>query len=396
MSLVENLTTKAEGLSNREYSIYTGFENLEKYPPGRPTSINCVATLELMKSAFVSYSMTGRPITFASNDEMDIMNLGFAHIKNIQKFTCVIDEPLVIQTAFNYFKRNSNDVLFLLMSQTNFNASMAGLIWEKIVVNFLRKKLFESNTALSESGMFLVKVKTGKKEAIRNYNYLPEDFERPPQLLPYGDNCMGRIAVESTTADNYLEWLRAVAEWEKTGNVPKGFCPICYPPNMAGPDISIAFFFPRAEDDIQLDEAEDDMQLDEERKSYILNVQVKLRKKAMIKESFRTVEPNRMFIDKNGKSNPPKANATLNKIYKDQGWFDRNMKMIVVYPCNPQRKGQYQQTSGASRRKSIIPRVIIDMENASTLFPDDCQEWIQEYKKKIPDDWDCSDIEDEK
>jgi hypothetical protein len=185
-----------------------------------------------------------------------------------------------------------------------------------------------------------------------------------PQLLPCGDKCVGQIAVESTTADNYLEWLRAVAEWEKTGNVPKEFCPICYPPNMAGPDISIAFFFPRAEDD---------MQLDEERKSYILNVQVKLRKKAVIKQSFRTVEPNLMFIDKNGKSNPPKANSTLKKIYEDQGWFDRNMKMIVVYPCNPQRKGQYQQTPGASRRKGKIPRVIIDMENASTLFPDDCQ-----------------------
>ncbi|CAG8560721.1 7045_t:CDS:2 [Funneliformis mosseae] len=299
--------------------------------------------------------------------------------------------------------------------------SIVRLIWEKVVINFLCEKLFESNTALSESGIFLVKVKTGKKEAIRNYNYLSEDFERPPQLLPYGDNCMGRIAVESTTADNYFEWLKAVAEWKKTENAPNGFCPICYPPNMTEPDISIAFFFLRAEDD---------MQLNEERKSYILSVQVKLRKKAIIKESFtvcdemktdnrtaqaqsiqhlwnsgitnaaeirrstnisRTVEPNRMFINKNGKSNPPKANDTLNEIYKDQGWFDRNMKMIVVYPCNPQRKDQYQQTSDASRRKSIIPRVIIDMENASTLFPDDCQEWIQEYKKKIPDDWDCSD-----
>jgi hypothetical protein len=156
---------------------------LEKYPPGRPTSINSVATLELMKSAFVSYSMTGRPITFASNYEMDIMNLGFAHIKNIQKFTCVIDEPLVIQAAFNYFKEKPNDVWFRLMSQINFSASMGGLIWEKIVVNFLREKLFESNTALSESGMFLVKVKTRKKEEMIDYDYLPEDFERPPPAV---------------------------------------------------------------------------------------------------------------------------------------------------------------------------------------------------------------------
>ncbi|CAI2193549.1 6713_t:CDS:2, partial [Funneliformis geosporum] len=140
MSLIENLTTKAEGLSNREYNIYTGFENLKKYPSGRPTNINCVATLQLMKSAFVSYSMTERPIAFTSNNEIDVMNLGFVYIKSLQKkFKCVIDESLVIQTAFNNFKRNLNNVWFQLMSQTNFNASMSGLIWEKIVVNYLRK-----------------------------------------------------------------------------------------------------------------------------------------------------------------------------------------------------------------------------------------------------------------
>uniref|UniRef100_U9STA2 Uncharacterized protein n=2 Tax=Rhizophagus irregularis TaxID=588596 RepID=U9STA2_RHIID len=38
----------------------------------------------------------GRPITFTSTVEMDIMNLGFAHIKNIQQFSSIIDEPLVI------------------------------------------------------------------------------------------------------------------------------------------------------------------------------------------------------------------------------------------------------------------------------------------------------------
>ena len=49
---MENLTTKADYLVNKEYSIYTGFENLETHPPGRPTSINHIATLELMKTAF--------------------------------------------------------------------------------------------------------------------------------------------------------------------------------------------------------------------------------------------------------------------------------------------------------------------------------------------------------
>ena len=387
MSLVEDLTTKGEGLFNKEYSIYTGFEDLEKYPSGQSTNINHVSILELIKRAFVSYSMTGKPITFTSSDKMDIMNCGFAHIKNLQRFTGVIDEPLVIQTAFNYFKRDPNDVWFRLMSQTNFNASMPGLIWEKIVANFLREKLFESNTALSKSGMFQIKRKKSKRVETINYQYLPEDFERPPELLPYGDQCIGQMAVEFTTADNYLEWLREVAEWEKTGNVSQDFCPICYPPNTAGPDISIAFCFPKSEDDMSLDKEY------EERKSYILNVQVKLRKRAVIKQSFKTVDPRQMFKDKNGKSNPPKANGKLCEIYKKQDWFNRNMKMIVVYPCDSKRKSQYQKTPGASRRNQAIPRVIIDMENADTLFPEDCQKWVKKIKME---DWeDCSDIEDE-
>jgi hypothetical protein len=330
--------------------------------------------------------MTGNPITFTSSDEMDIMNLGFAHIKNLQKFTCVIDELLIIQTAFNYFKNNSNSMLFQLMLQTNFNASMSGLIWEKIVVNFLRKKLFESNTALSKSGIFQTKTKTSKQMDTINYNYLPEDFERLPKLLPNGNECIGQIAVECTMADNYLKWLEKVAEWKDTGNVSKDFCPICYPPNTAGPDILIAFYFPKLENDMLLDKEF------EERKSYILNVQVKLRKKAEMKGSFNTVEPKLMFIDKNGQSNPPKANDKLCKIYKNQDWFNHNIKMIVVYPCDPKRKSQYYKTPGASKRKRAIPRVIIDMENADVLFPEDCQEWIKELKLES---WDCSDIEDE-
>jgi len=67
--------------------------------------------------------------------------------------------------------------------------------------------------------------------------------------------------------------------------------------------------------------------------------------------------------------------------------------MIVVFPCSPKRKSQYQQTPGASTRKRKIPRVIIDTENASTLIPEACQEWIKELKEKTSEDWDCSDIE---
>jgi hypothetical protein len=392
--LVKNLTTSADSLLNKQYSVYTGFTDLEKHPPERPVYVKGIATLELMKRVIISYAMTGRPITFTSTDEMDIMNLGFAHIKNIQKYTSIIDEPIVIQAGFNFFEsrpREPNDIWFQLMSQVNFNATLPGFIWEKCVVNFLREKLFNSNMTLSGSKMFQTKVRKGKgKEEIINFRYLPSDFERSPQLLPYGDKCKSRIAVESTTADNYLKWLRAVAEWEKTGNVPKDFCPICYPPNTAGPDISIAFCFPVAENDMQLDEEH------EERKSYILNVQVKLRKMPMIKESFRTVEPTLMFKDKDGTPNPPGAYDKLYKIYKEQSWFERNIRMIVVFPCSPKRKSQYQQTLGASSRNRKIPRVIIDAENASILIPEACQEWIKEFKKKTPEDWDCSDIEVER
>ncbi|CAB5381611.1 unnamed protein product [Rhizophagus irregularis] len=119
------------------------------------------------------------------------------------------------------------------------------------------------------------------------------------------------------------------SKWEKTVKVPENFCPICIPPNTAGPDILVAFHFPIADEvplyedddikagcyDMLLDERDDmpldDMLLDEEdyneedRKSYILNVQAKLRKTYVLKQSFKTVEPDQMFTDKNYNSNPP-------------------------------------------------------------------------------------------
>ncbi|RIA82358.1 hypothetical protein C1645_788493 [Glomus cerebriforme] len=147
------------------------------------------------------------------------------------------------------------------------------------------------------------------------------------------------------------------------------------------------------QEDMLLDEEEDDDKR-KERKSYILNVQVKLRKRAVIKQSFNTVEPKKMFMNKNQKFNPLGDNIKLNKIYKEQDWYDRNIKMIVVYPCDSTKKREHQQTSGASKRKRAIPRVIIGTENASVLFPKDCQEWIREFKEKGPEDWDCSDIEE--
>ncbi|CAI2167089.1 1074_t:CDS:10 [Funneliformis geosporum] len=48
-NLINNLTTSADSLPNKEYRIYTGFADLEKYPSERPAYINSVATLELAK-----------------------------------------------------------------------------------------------------------------------------------------------------------------------------------------------------------------------------------------------------------------------------------------------------------------------------------------------------------
>src|SRR4051794_25047587 len=108
--------------------------------------------------------------------------------KKNYKFTSFIDEPLVVQAGFNYFEKKSNDMWFQLMSQVNCNAAMQGLIWGVFCKFFA--KLFEINTDLSESKMFIVK---GQKGKIIDYKYLPEDFERPLQLLPYGDKCVGHF-----------------------------------------------------------------------------------------------------------------------------------------------------------------------------------------------------------
>ena len=143
-----------------------------------PTLIGSVSVLESVKRAIVVYAMTGRPIMLTGTNELDSMSLGFAHVQITERFTSIIDEPLVIQAAFNFFEQNPNSLWLQLMTQVNFNASMLGFVWKKCVVNLLRQKLFESNTALSESGLFLMK--KGKQKVVK-YQYLPEDFERPPR-----------------------------------------------------------------------------------------------------------------------------------------------------------------------------------------------------------------------
>ena len=56
-----------------------------------------------------------------------------------------------------------------------------------------------------------------------NYQYLPNDFDNPPKLLPSGKNCAVVISVELSLPKEYIDWLHIVSLWEKTGKVPDGF-----------------------------------------------------------------------------------------------------------------------------------------------------------------------------
>ncbi|CAG8645784.1 5576_t:CDS:1, partial [Funneliformis mosseae] len=82
----------------------------------------------------------------------------------------------------------------------------------------------------------------------------------------------------STSADNYLKWLKAVVKWKKIRKVPKDFYLICYLSNMAESDILIVFHFSIVdkilldrEDYILLDKNEKDDEF-KKQKSYILNI----------------------------------------------------------------------------------------------------------------------------
>ncbi|CAG8514502.1 8227_t:CDS:2 [Funneliformis mosseae] len=108
-----------------------------------------------------------------------------------------------------------------------------------------------------------------------DHHYLPVDFENSPELLLSDKNC------------------------EKTRNISDGFCPICYSPNIAGPDISIAFFFLKGE----------------KKEAYILNTQVKLKNNVELKKACKTVDLNTMFTDKNSNLNPFQFYNELHEIY---------------------------------------------------------------------------------
>ncbi|PKK60956.1 hypothetical protein RhiirC2_761260, partial [Rhizophagus irregularis] len=116
----------------------------------------------------------------------------------------------------------------------------------------------------------------------------------------------------------------------------------------------IAFFFPKGE----------------KREAYILNTQVKLRNNVELKNACKTVDPDTMFTDKDSNPSPSQFHYELREIYKRQKWSNRNIQMIVAYPCNFnfKRKRDYQKTLGASIRVRKIPRLIIDGNNADSLI----------------------------
>ena len=363
---MDHLTTDYENPRNLRFGLYSGLVRLVHHPNERHSYIKHGSILELIKRAIIYYAMTGRGFVYDNTKEIDIMSVGFAHLET-RGLTGVIDEPIAIQAGINYFEKTNKDDMWLnLMSQVNFNASMPGIIWEKCVANFLHDNLFKSDTALSSH-----------KKLFPDNSYPPVEFNNSPVLLPSGKNRVGVKSVELSTPKEYIEWLRIVSSWEKTGNVSDGFCPICYPPNTAGPDISIAFFFPKGK----------------KRVAYILNVQVKLRNNVELKKACKTVNPETMFTDKNLKPGP--SHNELREIYKQQNWDTRNIQMIVAYPCNFKRKRDYQETPGASPRKRKIPRVIIDETNADILISRDRQEWVKNLKNEQGSlvDWECSDIE---
>ncbi|POG58411.1 hypothetical protein GLOIN_2v1790439 [Rhizophagus irregularis DAOM 181602=DAOM 197198] len=370
--LKDHLTTDYEDPQNPRFSLYSGLVRLVHHPNERHSYIDHESILELIKRAIIYYAMTGRRFLYKNTKEVDIMSIGFAHLET-RELTGIIDEPLAIQAGINYFINTKIDNMwFNVMSQVNFNASMPGLIWEKCVTNFLYDIIFKSNIPLSSHK---------KLFPDNSHRYLPVDFENSPELLPSGKNRVGVKSVELSAPEEYIGWLRIVSSWEKTGNVSDGFCPICYPPNTADPDISIAFFFPKGE----------------KREAYILNTQVKLRNNVELKNACKTVDPDTMFTDKDSNPSPSQFHYELREIYKRQKWSNRNIQMIVAYPCNFnfKRKRDYQKTLGASIRVRKIPRLIIDGNNADSLISNDCQHWVtvlkQEQGSKV--DWQCSDIE---
>ncbi|EXX50786.1 uncharacterized protein OCT59_027880 [Rhizophagus irregularis] len=277
--LKDHLTTDYKDPQNPRFSLYSGLVRLVHHPNEQHSYIDHESILELIKRAIIYYAMTGRRFLYKNTKEIDIMSIGFAHLKT-QELTGIIDEPLAIQAGFNYFINTKIDNMwFNVMSQVNFNASMPGFIWEKFIVS-----------------------------------------------------------------------------------------PICYPPNTVDSDISMAFFFPKGE----------------KREAYILNTQVKLRNNVELKKACKTVNLDTMFTDKDLNSNSSQFHYKLCEIYKQQKWSNRNIQMIVAYPCNFnfKRKRDYQKTPDALKRIHKIPRLIIDENNADSLISNDCQHWVTVLKQE--------------
>ncbi|CAG8481843.1 3838_t:CDS:2 [Ambispora gerdemannii] len=174
------------------------------------------------------------------------------------------------------------------------------------------------------------------EKLLPTHSYLQEDFEQPLQLLPYGKECVGQISAEITTSGDYVE-----------SNGTKSL----YPKHSG---------------------------------------QVKIEGEP--KKACKTVDTDQMFTDKDSIPLDEKVHFELREIYTKQYWYDRNLPMVVTYPCKLSRKRKFQETHGVSKRKCIIPKVIIDKENASALLNYECQKCIKGLKQhQQVFDWDGSD-----
>jgi len=127
------------------------------------------------------------------------------------------------------------------------------------------------------------------------------------------------MAIECENWRDYIQWFEGIKRWEETKTVPADFCPLCFPPKGAGPDILVAYYFSM------------------DQKASILHVQVKLQKRVNLSHTIKTVDPDQMFKTKGENL---KGYDEFQEIYQDRGWYDHTWPVVVLYPLEVEKNAK--------------------------------------------------------
>ena len=127
------------------------FESLERFQGHRVRELNGLDVLELLERAVLKHWYTGLPVTFISEETLELFELGVARLDRVgyvsNNLRAEVNEPLVVASAIAFFKSRKDIALYILdkMADMDYNSSAMGYLWEHLIPEAVEKLFSNKN-----------------------------------------------------------------------------------------------------------------------------------------------------------------------------------------------------------------------------------------------------------